>query len=165
MFQLAHQKNFNDEDLLNYLFKDKLFVLPIKYNYCMHFVDNANYEKFTKYFSRDISEFDKAVDESYIIHYSHRLIKPDFIINKSTSYLMKETGDFEKFMNLLKDYDSFSTIYQVNQNSQYGQRMKVLSNAFQKLKTLSEKANIFQKTFYKWFQYAYEILIKYDIKP
>lgn len=164
LFALAHEKNFNDEDLINYSFKGQLHVLPNKYNYCVHFVNDTNYKNFPEYFGKPIEKFDEELNQAQIIHFSARGIKPDYIVNQSTIYLMSETGDFDKFMNLLEDYEMFSMIYDMKKSPQYAQRMKVLADTYQKIVQQSSKSGVYSKLFRKWFLYAYEILNKYGIK-
>lgn len=118
-FQTAHECNFNDEDALNHYCKNDFTILPTICNYCLHFVNDDNYENFEQYFKRPMSEFHSILNEVYLIHFSARKIKPDYVVNETSIYLIERSGGFENFMNLLDDFDMYSMIYDLRPDQQY----------------------------------------------
>ena len=70
-FKIALSKKwkFQDQDILNYLFKNDVYYLPLKWNTCYECFDRLNRVK--KYTAKDISdEYIEAKSTPYIIHYA-----------------------------------------------------------------------------------------------
>lgn len=160
---VARKLNLNDQDLMNYLFRTDITFIPDVYNLCLNLWSDKNIDLFNEWYKITPEQVLENFQNGYIYHFSIKT-KPDWILNSTTFDALLTVGSVEKFTNLMLDWDKYSIEYGYKDNMDLQWKFKQLSEPYKFEVNFSPKYKIYKLAFDKWFEYAFELYQKTNIK-
>jgi lipopolysaccharide biosynthesis glycosyltransferase len=113
LFKIAHEKKFNDQDLLSYYFWNQLDNFDIKYNFCIHFFTDEIVVKQLKLNNITMDNLNNFLDFAHVVHVSIRP-KPTFFFNFKYSRLINKYGNIQNFINVISKPDFYIEKYSIH---------------------------------------------------
>lgn len=114
--ELHKDKDYGDQDIINYIFQEQILEFDIKYNFCYPFQNEYKKEK-----------YDRIAEDPYIIHY----ITNNKPWNPGSTCFMK--SEYFKYLKRTPYYKNFVESFQIDEMSKLFSKLNAIENKINEL--------------------------------